>query len=231
MSDTSPDPRPVRCPRASRLDPLRAGLRILKQLYPDARCSLDFRNPFELYVATVLSAQCTDARVNQVTPRFFTRFPNAAALAAAPREEIEAIIRPTGFYHNKAKNLRAGAQRMVAAYGSQVPDQMDALLTIPGTGRKTANVILGNAFGIPGIAVDTHVQRVARRLGWTRESDPVKIERDLAQRIPQKEWTVSGHRLIYHGRAICQARRPKCEVCRLCPLCPTGRQAPGSARA
>ena len=197
-------------------------LRRLKKLYPDARISLDFTTPFQLYVATVLSAQCTDVRVNQVTPPLFARFPDAAALAGAERAEIEELIRPAGFFRNKAKSIQEGAQMLVTRFASEVPGSMDELVKIPGVGRKTANVILGNSFGIPGITVDTHVRRLSRRLGFTTERDPVKIEFELMEFVPKKEWTNFSHQMIFHGRTTCLARNPRCAACDLLKLCPEG---------
>jgi len=179
----------------------------------------------------VLSAQCTDERVNRVTPALFARFPDAGALAGAGRAEVEALIRPTGFFRNKARSIQEAARRMVAVYGGQVPATLEELLTLPGAGRKTALVILGNAFATPGITVDTHVKRVARRLGWTRESDPVRIERELARRLPPAEWTAVSHRLIAHGRTVCRARAPQCPSCGLRPLCPAAGDQPPPARS
>jgi endonuclease III len=204
-------------------------LAILRRLYPEATCTLDFHDPFELLVATVLSAQCTDERVNRVTPALFARLPDARAMARAPRETIEGLIRPTGFFRNKAKSIQTAAQRIVEVYDGRVPDTLEELLTLPGTGRKTANVILGNAYGTPGITVDTHVQRVTRRLGWTAQTDPVKIELELGGLIPRKDWTVVSHRLIQHGRRVCHARKPDCESCALRPHCPFGQALAASA--
>lgn len=204
----------------------RAVLRALKRLYPDARISLDFRNPFELYVATVLSAQCTDVRVNLVTPALLRRFPNPKKMAAGPRDEIEELIRSTGFFRNKAKSLQEAAKRILDAYGGQIPDSMEELLTLPGIGRKTANVILGNGFGIAaGVTVDTHVRRLSQRLELTAHQDPVKIELDLMEVIPRKEWTLFSHLFIHHGRALCKARKPQCADCPLTPHCPSAREA------
>ncbi len=203
---------------------MRAVLRILARLYPDARISLDFQNPFQLYVATVLSAQCTDERVNQVTPALFARFPDARAMAAAAREEIEELVRATGFFRNKARSLHGAAQRIEAEFGGELPGTMEALLTLPGVGRKTANVILGNAFGTPGITVDTHVRRLAQRLGFTRQTDPVKIEFELMALAPRRQWTDLSHRLIWHGRRVCKARKPLCSECALLPHCPHGQR-------
>ncbi len=193
----------------------------LADAYPDAACELDFAGPFELLVATILSAQCTDARVNTVTPALFARFPDARALAAAAPDEIEALIRSTGFFHNKAKSLLGMARAVVERHGGEVPAAMDALTRLPGVGRKTANVVLGTAFGIAtGIVVDTHVARLARRLGLTAEDDPERIERDLTALFPASSWVALGHRLILHGRRVCHARTPACDGCWLAPLCP-----------
>ena len=189
------------------------------QYYPEARCSLDFDSPFQLLAATVLSAQCTDERVNRTTPALFKRYPDPAAMAGADPEELETLIRPCGFYHNKAKSLMAAARRLVDDFGGRVPDRLEDLVTLPGVGRKTANVVLGNAFGIPGLTVDTHLGRLSRRLGLSREVDPDKVEADLAAVIPRERWTLFSHQAIHHGRAICQARRPLCGQCSLegCP--------------
>jgi endonuclease-3 len=203
----------------------RKAVRTLKRIYPDVRCALDYRNPFELYVATVLSAQCTDERVNQVTPVLFARYPSALALAAAPREEIEAIVRPTGFFRNKAKSIQEGARRIVEAFGGGVPRTLEELITIPGTGRKTANVILGCAFSVPGITVDTHVRRLSQRLGWTKLEDPVKIEFELMEILPKRDWTAASLLLIQHGRRVCLARKPLCLECAVLEWCPTGQRA------
>jgi len=203
---------------------MRAILRILARLYPDARISLDFGTPFQLYVATVLSAQCTDVRVNQVTPLLFARFPDARTMAAAEREAIEELIRPTGFFRNKAKSIHTAAQRITAAFGGELPQTMEALLTLPGVGRKTANVILGNAFHVPGITVDTHVRRLSQRLGLTPQNDPIKIEFELMAITPRAAWTDLSHRLIWHGRQVCHARKPRCHECALLDHCPHGRQ-------
>jgi endonuclease III len=192
--------------------------------YPDARCALDHRNAFELLVATILSAQCTDKRVNMVTPALFARYPDARALAAARQEDVEALVKSTGFYRNKAKNVIAMANALVDRHGGEVPPVMDALTTLPGVGRKTANVILGNAFGRDeGIVVDTHVARVSQRLGLAVSDDPVKIEQALMPLFPRERWTMLAHLFIEHGRQICEARKPKCEVCPLNDLCPSSR--------
>jgi endonuclease III len=195
-------------------------VRRLAELYPEARCSLDHANPLQLLVATILSAQCTDARVNRVTPALFRRFPDVAAFASAALGDLEEQVRSTGFFRNKARNIIACCQRLVADHAGAVPATMDALVLLPGVGRKTANVILGTAFGVPGLPVDTHVGRLSRRLGLTTHTDPVKVERDLATLISQREWTLFGHRMIAHGRMICHARRPDCGHCGLHSLCP-----------
>lgn len=192
---------------------------LLARAYPDARCSLNFSSPYELLVATILSAQCTDERVNQVTPAFFQKFPDPSALAQAPIEEIEDAIRSTGFYRNKARALKGMAEALVENYGGVVPGTMEELVKLPGVGRKTANVVLGNCFNTPGITVDTHVSRVAQRLGLTKSSQQDKIEQDLMKCIPQEEWTHFSHRTIQHGRSVCQARKPRCEICVLAPEC------------
>lgn len=195
--------------------------KLLEQAYPEARCELNFRNPYELLVATILSAQCTDARVNQVTPAFFARFPDAGSLAQASQEEVEALIKPTGFYRNKAKVLLGMAKALVAEHQGQVPARMDALVRLPGVGRKTANVVLGTAFGLAtGIVVDTHVARVSRRLGLARSTDPDRIEEELMALFPRESWVGLSHRLILHGRYVCQARKPKCQGCVLAGPCP-----------
>jgi endonuclease-3 len=194
----------------------------LRATYPDAHCELDFRDPYQLLIATILSAQCTDVRVNMVTPALFKKYPDAPRLAAAPPEDIENLIRSTGFYRNKAKNIRAASAALVEKHGGHVPRELDALTVLPGVGRKTANVVLGNAYGIEaGIVVDTHVARLSKRLGLTKHTDPVKIERDLVKVIPQKDWTLWSHLLIWHGRRRCSARKPDCTHCELAPLCPS----------
>ena len=198
---------------------------LLAEEYPDAHCELDFRSPFQLSVATILSAQTTDVRVNEVTPELFRRFPTARALAAAAPEEVEEIIRSTGFFRNKTRNIIGFAAGVVAEHGGEVPRSMDALRALPGIGRKTANVVLGNAFGIEeGVVVDTHVRRLANRLRLTREPKNVeRIERDLMTIIPRDRWTLLSHLLIWHGRRVCDARRPRCEACTVAGLCPSSR--------
>ena len=195
--------------------------RILTKEYPDARCELDFNSPLELLIATVLSAQCTDKRVNAVTPVLFKRFPTVTKLAGAKISEIEKIIYSTGFYRSKAKNIKELASKILKDYGGEVPKTLAQLVTLPGVGRKTANVVLGNAFGIPGLTVDTHFGRLSRRFGWSQETDPVKVENDVAKLIPEKEWTLLSHKLIWHGRRICHSRKPECGICPLAKLCPS----------
>jgi len=200
-------------------------LPLLKEMYPAAKCSLDYRNPLQLLMATILSAQCTDERVNKVTPELFKKYRTAQALAAANQDELEKEIQSTGFFRNKAKSLRGMAAAIVEQHQGQVPQTMKELTHLPGVGRKTANVVLGNAFNIAeGVVVDTHVARVSARLGLTKETDPVKIEEDLVQVVPPQEWTLFSHLLIFHGREICQARRPKCSMCPLLPHCPAGQK-------
>ncbi|GLV56243.1 endonuclease III [Dictyobacter sp. S3.2.2.5] len=198
----------------------------LRRLYPEAACSLNFSNPLELLIATQLSAQCTDERVNIVTARLFKKYTSVEAFAGASQEELEQDIRSTGFYRNKAKNIRATCQRLITAYDGNVPHTMEDLLTLPGVARKTANVVLGNAFGIVvGFVVDTHVGRLARRFGWTTSTDPVKVEQELMLIVPEKDWLDLSHLLIFHGRAICDARKPLCERCSLTHLCPSAFKA------
>jgi endonuclease-3 len=205
-------------------DPLRtrarALVRMLARLYPDARCALDYDNPLQLLIATILSAQCTDTRVNLVTPALFARYPTTEAFAAAKPSELETSIQSTGFFRNKARNILGCCRQLVEQHGGQVPGTMEELVQLPGVGRKTANVILGNAFATPGITVDTHVGRLSRRLGLTTETDPEKVERQLMALLPKKEWTIFSHRMIYHGRQVCQARKPNCAGCILASLCP-----------
>ena len=192
--------------------------------YPDAKCALDHRNPFELLVATILSAQCTDKRVNLVTPALFQRYPDAVAMAAAKPGDLEELIKSTGFFRNKTKSLLGMAARVSETHSGEIPDSMERLVQLPGVGRKTANVVLGNAFGRDeGVVVDTHVSRLSQRLGLSRETDPVKIEQDLMALYPRDRWTMLSHLLISHGRAICDARRPLCEKCVVNALCPSSR--------
>ena len=196
-------------------------LAALQQRYPHPRTHLDAQNAWELLVATVLAAQCTDARVNTVTPELFRRWPTPAALAEAPIEELEGVIRPTGFYHSKAKNLLGAARRVCDVFDGQIPQNIEDLITIPGVARKTANVVLFGAFGInEGLAVDTHVKRIAYRLGLTDETDPVPIERDLMKLFPREEWGDVNHRMVWFGREVCDARKPLCDACEMRSFCP-----------
>ena len=208
----------------------------LAREYPDAHCELDHRSPLELLCATILSAQCTDKRVNMVTPTLFARYPDARALAAAEPAELEEIIRSTGFFRNKTKSLLGMSSAVVERHGAEVPGTMDELVKLPGVGRKTANVVLGNAFGRnEGIVVDTHVSRLSARLGFTKETDAVKIEEALMPLFPREQWTMLSHLLIFHGRRVCEARTPKCEACVLKDICPSARvpqvAGPGTTRA
>ena len=200
--------------------------RELAGLYPDVYTELNFSTPLELLVATILSAQTTDKRVNMVTPTLFARYPTAADYAGADRDELEKIIQSTGFYRAKANSLMGLGQALCERYGGEVPGRLKDLVTLPGVGRKTANVVLGNAFGIPGITVDTHFGRLARRFGWTTETDPVKVETVVAALIPRKEWTDLSQRMIWHGRRVCHSRRPACGACGLARLCPSFGEGP-----
>lgn len=196
----------------------------LKRAYPDAHTELDHETPLQLLIATILSAQCTDKRVNMVTPLLFKTYPTAQSLADARQEELEEIIKSTGFFRNKSKSLIALGKALVERHNGEVPDSMDALVKLPGVGRKTANVILGNAFGKnEGIVVDTHVGRLSLRLGLTKETDPIKVEQDLMPLFPQEDWAMLAHVLIFHGRRVCDARVPKCEICVLNDICPSSR--------
>jgi endonuclease-3 len=195
--------------------------RILADTYPDAHCELDFGTPLELVVATILSAQCTDARVNLVTPTLFATYRTAADYAGADRAELEVLIQPTGFFRAKTNSLIGLGQALVERYDGEVPDRLEQLVTLPGVGRKTANVVLGNAFGKPGITVDTHFGRLARRFGWTTETDPDKVEAEVGALFPRRDWTMLSHRLIWHGRRICHSRKPACGACPIAALCPS----------
>jgi len=197
--------------------------RRLAQEYPDARCALDYDSPLQLLIATVLSAQCTDERVNSVTPELFARYPEAADYAAAQRSDLERILRPLGFQRAKAGHLLGIGEKLVADFQGEVPRTVKELTSLPGVGRKTALVVLGNAFGIPGLTVDTHFGRLMQRLGLTGEKTPVKIERDIAKLVPEEEWTMFSHRVIFHGRQVCHARTPECEACVLRDMCPAAR--------
>ncbi|MDT5037349.1 MAG: endonuclease [Micromonosporaceae bacterium] len=195
--------------------------RELTDLHPDAHCELDYTNPLELAVATILSAQCTDQRVNEATPKVFARYPTAAAYAAADRAELEEMIKPTGFFRNKTDSLIKLGQALVERFGGELPRTLDELVALPGIGRKTANVILGNAFGVPGITVDTHVARLVQRWRWTAQTDPVKIEHAVGALIERRDWTMLSHRVIFHGRRVCHARKPACGACALTRDCPS----------
>lgn len=199
---------------------------ILGEVFPAAKCELDFKNPLQLLVATVLSAQCTDKRVNQVTPALFKKYPTVEKLASAPREDLEEAIKSTGFYRNKATSIQGLAAQILEKHNGNVPDDMQSLVKLPGVGRKTANVVLGNAFGVPGITVDTHVGRIARRLGWTSNTDPVKVEFDIMELFDPKDWTMLNHRLIFFGRRICHSRKPACGACPLAKICPSFGEGP-----
>jgi len=194
--------------------------RMLAEIHPDAHCELDFGTPLQLAVATILSAQCTDKKVNEVTPKVFARYPTAADYAGADRAEMEEMLRPTGFFRNKTDSLIKLGQALIDKYDGEVPGRLPDLVSLPGIGRKTANVILGNAFDIPGITVDTHFGRLARRFGWTTQDDPVKVEHEVGALFPKRDWTMLSHRLIFHGRRMCHARKPACGVCPVARLCP-----------
>ena len=231
MPVTSHHPRPPARGTETDLGRTRRARRInraLAQVHPDACCELDYRNPLELTVATVLSAQTTDVRVNQVTPELFRRFPTAAAYAAADPAEIEEIIRPTGFFRAKTRHLIGLGEALSARFDGQVPRDMEDLVSLPGVGRKTALVVRGNAFGLPGLAVDTHVARLANRLKLAEGRDPLKVEQALCAQIEKKEWTMFSHRLIFHGRRVCHARRPECGACAIAKDCPSYNPTPGA---
>lgn len=213
----------------SRLAQVRRARRIgrrLAQMYPDAECELNYKNPYELLVATILSAQCTDVRVNLVTPALFEAYPDPQAMAQADRTELEELIRSTGFFRSKARSLLGMAQRVCDEYEGEVPGTLEELVTLPGAGRKTANVVLGNAFGVPGITVDTHIGRLARRFGWTKQTDPVKAEHEIGALFEPKDWVMLCHRMIFHGRRVCFSQRPACGACALASLCPSYGEGP-----
>ncbi|MFM2175851.1 MAG: hypothetical protein RLZZ527_927 [Actinomycetota bacterium] len=195
--------------------------RVLTKHYPNVRCELDFNNPLQLLIATVLSAQCTDKRVNAVTPALFKRYKKAEDFAGANLRELQSIIKSTGFYRAKAKSIKGLATKILVDYDGEVPNQLEELVKLPGVGRKTANVVLGHAFDTPGITVDTHFGRVSRRFGWTKETDPVKVEFEVMELIPEREWTNLSQRMIWHGRRICHSRKPTCGACPLAKLCPS----------
>lgn len=206
-------------------------VRILSRRYPDARCTLDHRNPFELLCATILAAQCTDAKVNTVTPELFRRWPTPEAMAAADIADVERVVHPLGFFRQKARALVEMSRDIVAIHGGEVPRTMEELVRLRGVGRKTANVLLGTCFTGGGVIVDTHCRRISRRLGLTRETDPDRIERDLMSLLPPEHWSIFGHLMVFHGRAVCDARRPACEACPLLHLCPEGSRRTAAAPA
>ncbi len=214
---------------AKQSDQKRVGeiIKILSKEIPDSKIALKFSNPLELLIATILSAQCTDVKVNQVTADLFKKYRSAKDYAEADLTELEEDIRPTGFYRNKAKSLQKCSQELVARFGGKAPQTLEELVTLPGVGRKTANVVLGNAFGVPGIVVDTHVQRVSQRIGLTKNNDPVKIEFDLMEIVPKEEWTHFSNLLIWHGRKTCVAKKPLCEICPIRKLCDYGSKISG----
>jgi len=199
----------------------KAVYRVLTKNYPNVRCELNYANPFQLLVATVLSAQCTDKRVNQTTPALFKKYNTIKKMAEADQKDIEQLVKSTGFFRAKAKNIKGLSKKLINEFNGKVPDNLDDLITLPGVGRKTANVVLGHAFGIPGITVDTHFGRLSRRFGWTKLTDPVKVEFEVANLIPEKEWTNLSQRMIWHGRRVCHSRKPACGACALAKLCPS----------
>jgi endonuclease-3 len=200
--------------------------RILADTYPDAHCELNFENPFQLLISTVLSAQTTDVRVNLTAPTLFAKYPTPDDLAAADPEDVETILKPTGFFRAKTKSVTGLSVALRDRFDGQVPQTLDELVTLPGVGRKTANVVLGNAFGVPGITVDTHFGRLSRRFGWTTSTEPEKVEAEVGELIPKRDWTMLSHRLIWHGRRICHARKPACGVCPVARLCPSFGEGP-----
>jgi endonuclease-3 len=195
--------------------------KILTKTYPNVRCELDYKNPFQLLVATVLSAQCTDKRVNQTTPALFKKYPTVKKMAAADIRDLQKLVKSTGFYRAKAKNIKSLSQRILRDFNGEFPDQLEKLITLPGVGRKTANVVLGHGFNIPGLTVDTHFGRLSKRFGWSDKKDPVKVEFEVAELIPKKEWTNLSQRLIWHGRRVCHSRKPACGACVVAKLCPS----------
>jgi endonuclease-3 len=211
----------VRESAASKKTRAKAIYKILSETYPNVRCELDYKNPFQLLVATVLSAQCTDKRVNQTTPTLFKKYPNAKKMAAADIRDLQQLVKSTGFYRAKAKNIKSLSQKISTDFNGQVPNQLEELITLPGVGRKTANVVLGHGFNIPGLTVDTHFGRLSRRFGWSDKKDPVKVEFEVAELIPKKEWTNLSQRLIWHGRRVCHSRKPACGACVIAKLCPS----------
>ena len=219
-SSSPPKPITKKGQKAQKEERVSQILANLQRLYPDARCALEYETPVQLVVATILSAHCTDVRVNMVTPGLFKRYPDAKAFARANPSELETLIQSTGFFRNKAANIIACCQELVAVHGGLVPKTIEELVPLAGVGRKTANVVLGNAFGVPGITVDTHVGRLSRRMGLTQETQPVKVETELMEQIPQPLWTIFSHRMIYHGRQVCDAKKPRCGSCALASICP-----------
>ena len=199
----------------------KAVYRVLTKNYPNVRCELNYANPFQLLVATVLSAQCTDKRVNQTTPALFKKYNTIKKMAEADQKDIERLVKSTGFFRAKAKNIKGLSQSLMIDFNGEVPDKLEDLITLPGVGRKTANVVLGHAFGIPGITVDTHFGRLSRRFGWTKLTDPVKVEFEVANLIPEKEWTNLSQRMIWHGRRVCHSRKPACGACPVAKICPS----------
>lgn len=199
-------------------------LAYLKELFPEARCELLYNNPFQLLVATILSAQCTDKQVNKVTPALFAECPDAKTMSETPIERIEELIHSTGFYKNKAKNIKSMAYTLVIEHNGEVPDNMESLVKLPGVGRKTANVVLGNAFHVPGMVVDTHVKRITNRYGLTKNTDPEKIEQDLMKLFPKERWTELSHQLVLFGRYFCEAKKPKCAECKIIKYCPAAKK-------
>jgi endonuclease-3 len=195
--------------------------RQLSKNYPNVRCELDYKNAFQLLVATVLSAQCTDKRVNQTTPALFKKYPNPQKMAKADLKDIQSLVKSTGFFRAKAKNIKGLSNKIMEEFNGMVPSNLEDLITLPGVGRKTANVVLGHAFGIPGITVDTHFGRLSRRFGWSKQNNPVKVEFEVGELIPQKEWTNLSQRMIWHGRRVCHSRKPPCGACALAKLCPS----------
>jgi endonuclease III len=226
IASVTPGPTPTGESRTALVRRSRRINRELADLYPDAHCELDFRSPLELLVATILSAQCTDKKVNEVTPTVFAKWRTAADYAAADRDEMEAVLKPTGFFRAKTNSLINLGAALTERYQGEVPPRLVDLVTLPGVGRKTANVVLGNAFGIPGLTVDTHFGRLVRRFGLTGQDDPVKVEHEIATLIPRAEWTDFSQRLIWHGRRMCHARKPACGVCPLARLCPAYGEGP-----
>ncbi len=199
----------------------RAIYRILSKTYPNVRCELNYKTAYQLLVATVLSAQCTDKRVNQTTPALFKKYPNPLKMAQADIKDIQRLVKSTGFYRAKAKNIKTLSSKIITDFDGKVPNKLESLITLPGVGRKTANVVLGHAFGIPGITVDTHFGRLSRRFGWSKSLDPVKVEFEVGKLIPEKEWTNLSQRMIWHGRRVCHSRKPACGACVLAKLCPS----------